>query len=190
MGMATVVYPNDLRSGMVIEYDGQLYEVIEAQHFKIAKTSAYVRAKLKDLASGRVIEVKLNPDLKLSAPYIDRKPVQYLYQSGEDYVFMDLETYEQISLSSDKIGDKAKFLKDGLELSLVLADGNPIGIELPTTMEFEVVYTEPGVKGDRVATAMKQAQLENGLTVNVPLFVETGDRIIVDTRTGEYIRRV
>ncbi len=187
--MATVVYPNDLRSGMVIEYNGELYEVVDAQHFKIAKTSAYVRVKMKSFKTGRVTEVKMNPDYKITVPYIEKKKVQYLYQNGDEYVFMDLDTYEQIPLHKDALGGKEVYLKDGMELDLVLADGSPLTVELPPTMVFEVVYTEPGVKGDRVATAMKAAKLENGLEVSVPLFVETGDKVIIDTRTGEYVKR-
>ncbi len=187
--MPSYIYPNDLRSGMIIEMDGELYEVMEAQHFKIAKTSAYVRAKLKNFLTGRVIDVKLNPDERIVSPYVERKKAQYLYSSGDEYVFMDLETYEQIPLRAEQLGDKAKYLKEGLEVDMVYVDEKPITIELPLVLEYKVEYTEPGVKGDRVATAMKPAKLENGMEIMVPLFIEIGDVIQVDTRTGEYVGR-
>ena len=185
-----MILANDLRAGVTFEMDGKLYVVVSYQHIKPGKGSAFVRVKIKNLDSGNIIEKTFRPEEKFKKAFLEKKKVQYLYRESKNYVFMDLETYEQLSLSPDEVGNAANFLKDNLELTIVSYKGRPVSVALPTFVELKVAHAEPGVKGDTATTAMKTAVLETGYKLNVPLFVNEGDIIKVDTRTGEYLERV
>ncbi len=185
-----MVSANDLRAGVTFEMDGALYVVISFQHIKPGKGSPFVRLKIKNLDTGNIVEKTFRPEEKFKKAFLERKLMQYLYREGESFVFMDMETYDQIYLSEKEVGDAVNFLKDNLELKIVFFKNRPVSVELPTFVELEVTHTEPGVKGDTATTAMKPAILETGYKVNVPLFVNEGDVIKVDTRTGEYLERV
>lgn len=181
---------NDLRTGITIELDGTLYSVVEFLHVKPGKGAAFVRTKLKNLETGAVFERNFRAGERVNRAHIETKEMQYLYNSGDEYFFMDSATYEQISLSRDLLGDDVYFLKDNMTLHVKFHQGRAIGVELPTFVELQVTHTEPGVRGDTAAGGSKPATLETGLVVQVPLFVETGDVIRVDTRTKEYLSRV
>jgi len=181
---------NDLRAGVTFEIDGGLYVVISFQHIKPGKGSPFVRVKIKNLDTGNIVERTFRPEEKFKKAFLERKKMQYLYREGESYVFMDLETYDQVSLSSDDVGDTVNFLKDNLELTIVFYKGRPVSLDLPTFVELKITHAEPGVKGDTATTAMKTVTLETGYKLNVPLFVNEGDIIKVDTRSGEYLERV
>ncbi|NLW09510.1 MAG: elongation factor P [Firmicutes bacterium] len=180
---------NDFRTGLTIELDGELYTVVDFLHVKPGKGSAFVRSKLKNIRTGYVIEKTFNAGEKVSLARIETREMQYLYKSDADYVFMDMETYEQVSLNEELLGDGIKYLKENMEVMVQFYEGNPIGVTLPNTVELEVVETAPGFKGDTAAGGTKPAKLETGVTVNVPFFINEGDIIQVDTRTGEYLRR-
>ncbi|RKX61189.1 MAG: elongation factor P [Thermodesulfobacteriota bacterium] len=181
---------SDFRRGLKIEWEGKPYEILEYQHVKVSKNQPTVRTKLKDLITGRVLEVNFRAGDKFEKPDFEEKEVQYLYKDADQYVFMDLEDYDQIYVSKDEIGDSAKFLKENLNVCILYYKGKVIGIELPNIVELKVIETEPGVKGDTVGTATKPAKLETGLVIQVPLFINEGDIIKVDTRTGKYVERV
>ncbi len=185
-----MIAANSLKNGNVIDLDGEFYIVVGYQHVKPGKGPAYMKVKLKNLVKGNVIEKTFRSTEKINDVYIERKPMQYLYNSGNEYIFMDQETYEQIALSEEYIGDSANLLKEGEVVEVQFYKNNPISVILPTFVELEVVETEPGVKGDTVSGAMKPAKVETGLTVNVPLFVNVGDKIKVDTRDNSYVERV
>ncbi len=180
---------SDFRRGLKIEWEGKPYEIVEFQHSKVAQGQATVRTKLRDLLTGRVMEVNFRSGEKFEKPDLQEREVQYLYREGDRYVFMDLEDYDQIYVSEKEIGDAAKFLSENLQVSILYYRGQVIGLELPKVVELKVVKTEPGVKGDTVGSATKPAVLETGLTIQVPLFIQEGDIIKVDTRSGEYIER-
>ncbi len=180
---------SDFKRGLKIEWEGKPYEIIEFQHFKVAQGQATVRTKLRDLSTGRVIEVNFRSGEKFEKPDLQEKEVQYLYKEGDRFVFMDLEDYDQIYISEREVRELAKFLIENLQVNLLYYKGKVIGIELPKVVEIKVVQTEPGVKGDTVGTATKPATLETGAIIQVPLFIKEGDVIKVDTRTGEYIER-
>ncbi len=180
---------SDFRRGLKIEWEGKPYEILEYQHVKVSKNQPTVRTKLKDLLTGRVLEVNFRAGDKFEKPDFQEKEVQYLYKDGDQYVFMDLEEYDQIFVQEKELGDSAKFLKENLNVYLLYYKGKVIGIELPKVVELKVVETEPGVKGDTVGTPTKPAKLETGAVIQVPIFINEGDIIKVDTRTGEYIER-
>lgn len=181
---------SDFRPGLVIKYNNEPWTIIEFQHVNPGNWRAFVRTKLKNLKSGKVIENRFRAGEAIDIIRIERKQFQYLYHDATGYVFMDQETYEQMAVQKEQIGDGADFLKDGLVVD-ILMNGNEItGIELPITVELEVVETVPGVKGDSANPGTKPAKVETGATVNVPLFINEGDTIKIDTRTGEYIERV
>ncbi|NLY88023.1 MAG: elongation factor P [Firmicutes bacterium] len=180
---------NDFRTGLTIELDGELYTVVDFLHVKPGKGSAFVRSKLKNIRTGYVIEKTFNAGEKVSLARIDTREMQYLYKSDTDYVFMDMENYEQLTLNEELLGDGIKYLKENMEVLVQIYEGSPIGVTLPNTVELEVVETAPGFKGDTAAGGSKPAKLETGATVTVPLFINEGDIIQVDTRTGEYLRR-
>ncbi|MCL6563535.1 MAG: elongation factor P [Firmicutes bacterium] len=184
-----MISTNDFRNGVTIELDGVLYQVIEFQHVKPGKGSAFVRTKLKNLQTGGVVDRTFNAGERVPLARVERREMQYLYQSGNEYTFMDTETYEQFTLNQDDVGEAVKFLKENLTVYLVLHNGSPIGVELPNSVDLKVVETEPGFKGDTATGGSKPAKLETGAVVKVPLFIETGDIISVDTRTGQYIGR-
>ena len=185
-----MISTNDFRTGLTIEVDGEAFQVIEFQHVKPGKGAAFVRSKLKNLRTGAVIEKTFNAGEKIPRARIERKEVQYLYNDGKDYFFMDMESYDQLAMSESQLGDAVKFLKENMTLQILNFQGKSIGVELPNFVELEVVETAPGIRGDTASGGSKPATLETGAVVQVPLFVNVGDRIQIDTRTGHYIKRV
>ena len=179
----------DFKNGLTIEWDGGVYQVIDFQHVKPGKGAAFVRTKLKNIKSGGVVEKSFRPTEKFDAAHIERKDMQYLYADGDMYNFMDNETYEQIALSEDQVGDSLKFVKENDNVKMLSHNGEVFAIEPPLFVELEITATEPGVKGDTATGATKPATVETGATVYVPLFVNLGDKIKIDTRTGEYLSR-
>lgn len=183
------VSTNDLKNGMTLNVDGQLWTVLEFLHHKPGKGQAVVRTKLRNVMSGAVLERTFKADEKVGLARVDRREMQYLYREGDHLVFMDNESYEQTHVPLDVVGDAIKYLVEGATALLPTYEGTPIGVELSAGVSLAIAKTEPGMKGDRVSGALKPATLETGITVQVPLFVEEGDRIRVDTRTGEYLTR-
>jgi elongation factor P len=187
--VADVTSTTDWRPGLTVLLDGTPHVVVESAHIKPGKGPAFVRAKLKNLGSGAQFERTFRAGEKIPAAVIERRDMQFLYASDDDHHLMDTETFEQMTVTGDVIGDGRRFLKEGMTFVVSLWEGRVIGVELPTTVELEVAETEPGVRGDTVSGVTKPARLETGATVPVPLFVNRGDRIKVDTRTGAYISR-
>ncbi|HOQ38553.1 MAG TPA: elongation factor P [Acetivibrio sp.] len=185
-----MISAGDFRNGVTFELDGQIFQVVEFQHVKPGKGAAFVRTKLKNIVTGATIEKTFNPTDKMPKAHIERKDMQYLYNDGDLYYFMDVETYEQLPLGKDKIGDALKFVKENEVVKILSHKGNVFGIEPPNFVELEVTETEPGFKGDTATGATKPATVETGVQIKVPLFVNTGDKIRIDTRTGEYMERV
>jgi elongation factor P len=185
-----MISATELRKGVTFELDGELHRVLEYQHTYLGRGSANVRVKLRNLRTGRTIERNFGAGEKFQDVRLELRQVQYLYSDGDLYYFMDTETYEQPALTADTLGENVDFLKEGMILSLSMYENQPVEIELPVTVDLEVTQTEPGVKGDTATGATKRAILETGLAVQVPLFVEEGDVVRVDTRTGEYLTRV
>ena len=185
-----MISAGDFRNGVTIEYENSIYQIIEFQHVKPGKGAAFVRTKLKNIISGGVIEKTFRPTEKCPQARIDRKDMQYLFADGDLYNFMDVETYDQIALSADAIGDALKFVKENEICKVCSHNGNVFAVEPPTFVELAITETEPGFKGDTATGATKPAVVETGATVYVPLFVEIGDVIKIDTRTGEYLSRV
>jgi elongation factor P len=183
------VSTNDLKRGMTLDLDGTLYQIIEFQHVKPGKGGAFVRTKLRNLKTGSLVDRTFNAGVDVGLAIVERKDMQFLYRDGEDFVFMDAETYDQHQVPGVVVGDMAGYLTEGATAIVAVHQSNAIGLELPASVVLRVAQTDPGVKGDRVSGALKPATLETGLTVNVPLFVEEGDQVKVDTRTGEYITR-
>ena len=184
------VSTNDLKNGMTLDLPEGLFSVVEFQHVKPGKGGAFVRTKLKNVRTGAVLERTYRADEKLEQAIIDKREMQYLYTEGTDYVFMDNTTFDQMQVPGASLGDAAKYVKEGDSVILQLYNGSIVGVDLLAAVELEVTETEPGVQGDRVSGARKPATLETGHQVQVPLFVNTGDRVKVDTRTGEYLTRV
>ena len=185
-----MVSAGDFRSGITIELEGNVFQIIEFQHVKPGKGAAFVRTKLKNIKSGGVVEKTFRPTEKFPQARIDRKDMQYLYADGDMYNFMDTETYEQIALTAEEIGDALKFVKENEMVKMCSHNGSVFAVEPPLFVELEITETEPGFKGDTATGANKPAIVETGAQVNVPLFVEIGDKIKIDTRTGEYLGRV
>lgn len=185
-----MVSAGDFKNGLTIEMEGGIYQIIEFQHVKPGKGAAFVRTKLKNIVSGGIVEKSFRPTEKFENAHIDRKEMQYLYQDGDLYNFMDTETYDQIALSADQVGDTLKFVKENDSVKICSHAGNVFAIEPPLFVELEITETEPGFKGDTATGATKPAIVETGAQVLVPLFVEQGDKIKIDTRTGEYLSRV
>ena len=185
-----MISAGDFRNGLCFEMDSQVYQVVEFQHVKPGKGAAFVRTKLKDIKSGGVVEKTFRPTEKCPTARIDRKDMQYLYADGELYNFMDAETYEQIALPADTVGDALKFVKENETVKVCSHNGNVFAIEPPLFVELEITDTEPGFKGDTATGATKPATVETGAQVKVPLFVNQGEKIKIDTRTGEYLSRV
>jgi elongation factor P len=183
------VSTNDLKNGMSLNLPEGLFSVVEFQHVKPGKGGAFVRTKLKNLRSGAVIERTYRADEKLDQAIIDKRDMQFLYRDGSDYVFMDTSNYEQMQVGPELLGSAPDYLKETNEVNLQMYNGEIVGVELPASVELMVAETEPGEKGDRVSGARKPATMETGLTIQVPLFVNIGDAIKVDTRTGEYLTR-
>ncbi|MDA8197852.1 MAG: elongation factor P [Thermaerobacter sp.] len=184
-----MISSNDFRNGVTIEYDGQVWQVLEFQHVKPGKGSAFVRTKMKNLLTGSIVERTFNAGERVAAAKVERREMQYLYESSGEYTFMDTESFEQIGLSADQVGDGVKYLKENMTCYIVLYREAPISVELPNSVELAVTETDPGLRGDTASGGNKPATTETGAVVKVPLFIETGDRIMVDTRTGQYLGR-
>lgn len=180
---------NDLKNGMSLDLDGDLMEVVEFQHVKPGKGGAFVRTTLKNVRNGAVIERTFRAGEKVERAMIDKREMQFLYRSGEDYVFMDNSTYDQMNVGPGSLGGAVDYLVESADAILKMYGDEIVGVELPAAVELNIAETEPGIQGDRVSGARKPATLETGLVIQVPLFVEPGDRVKVDTRTGEYITR-
>ncbi|HYT78121.1 MAG TPA: elongation factor P [Actinomycetota bacterium] len=183
------VSTNDLKRGMTLDLEGTLFQVIEFQHVKPGKGGAFVRTKLRNVKSGAVIERTFNAGVNVGLAIVERKDMQFLYRDGNDFVFMDTGTYEQHSVPGAIVGEAANFLTEGSTAMVAMHRGNAIGVELPASVVLRVIQTDPGVKGDRVSGALKAATLETGLVVQAPLFIEAGDLVKVDTRSGTYLTR-
>lgn len=180
---------NTLKNGMTLDLPDGLFNVVEFQHVKPGKGGAFVRTKLKNIRSGAVLERTFRADERVEQAIIDKRGMQFLYRDGDEYVFMDTGSYEQLQVPASGLGDAANFLKEGNEAVVQVYDTEVVGVDLPAAVELDVTETEPGVQGDRVSGGRKPATLETGLVVQVPLFVSTGDVVKVDTRTGEYLAR-
>lgn len=181
---------NDLKNGMVLQLDNGLWSVVWFQHHKPGKGGAVVRTKLRNVKTGAVVDKTLNAGVKVDVAVIDKRQMSYLYHDGSDWIFMDAESYEQIPILEDVLGDGTKWLAENQSVLVGMYEGRPITVELPAAVELVVSHTDPGIKGDRVSGATKPATLETGAVVQVPLFVETGTKVRVDTRTGDYVTRV
>lgn len=181
---------NDLRNGMVLLIDGQLWSVIEFQHVKPGKGPAFVRTKLRSVTTGKVVDKTFNAGVKVETANVDRRDMQYLYNDGSGFVFMDLTSYDQITLDDAVVGDAKNFLLENQNAIVALHEGNPLYVELPASVVLEITYTEPGLQGDRSTGGNKPATLETGFQIQVPLFIENNTRVKVDTRTGDYLGRV
>jgi len=188
--MAQVVDTTDFYSGMKIKWQDGIWEVIDYQHHKMGRGGAVIKTKLKNLDTGSTVENSFRSGEKFERVIYDDKKAQFLYQDGENYVFMDLESFEQIYVPGDFLGESVNFLTDNLEVDLEFYEGKVVGVELPKNVELKVVDTPPSFKGDTVSGGNKPATLETGLTINVPMFVNTGDSIVVDSKSGEYLERV
>ncbi len=182
-----MVTAGDFRNGVTFEMDGNVYSIIEFQHVKPGKGAAFVRTKIRNVISGAVTERTFNPNDKYPTAFIDRKDMQYLYSDGDLYYFMDSETYEQIPINANVLGDN--FVKENMECKVLSYKGSVFGVEPPNFVELEITKTEPGIKGDTATNTLKPATVETGAEVRVPLFINEGERIRVDTRTGEYMER-
>jgi len=185
-----MISAGDFKNGVTLEYNGNIFQIIDFQHVKPGKGAAFVRTKLKNIISGGVIETSFRPTEKFPKAHIERKDMQYLYSDGELFHFMDVETYDQIALNQDAIGDSLKFVKENEMVKICSHKGNVFAVEPPLFVELAIIDTEPGFKGDTAQGATKPATVETGALVYVPLFVEMGDVLKIDTRTGEYLSRV
>ena len=184
-----MISAGDFRNGITFELDGNVVQVIEFQHVKPGKGAAFVRTKYKNVITGAVVERSFNPTDKYPTAYIERKDMQYLYSDGDLYYFMDMETYEQQPIDKSKLGSAFQFVKENMEVKVLSYKGNVFGVEPPFFVELEVTETDPGFKGDTATNATKPATLETGAEIKVPLFINQGDMIRIDTRTGEYMER-
>lgn len=181
---------NDIKNGTVIKENGQLWSVVEFQHVKPGKGGAFVRTKQKNVVTGKIIDKTYNAGAKIETANVDRRDYQYLYKDGNDFVFMDLSDYDQLTVSPEVVGDGENYMLENQNVQIALHEGAPLYIELPASVVLEVTYTEPGLQGDRSTGGTKPATVETGHEIQVPLFLETGTKVKVDTRTGEYLGRV
>ena len=181
---------NDLKNGLVLNIDGQLWQVVEFQHVKPGKGPAFVRTKLKNVMSGKTVDKTFNAGIKVETATVDRRDMQFLYQDGTDFVFMDSETYEQIHVTAETVGDAANFLLENQDAIVATHEGAVLFVELPTSVVLEITYTEPGLQGDRSSAGTKPATVETGYEIQVPLFLEVNTKVKVDTRDGSYLGRV
>ncbi|WP_368499711.1 elongation factor P [Herbiconiux sp. A18JL235] len=181
---------NDIKNGTVLSIDGQLWNVIEFQHVKPGKGGAFVRTKIKNVVTGKVVDRTFNAGAKIDTANVDRRDFQYLYKDGDDFVFMDSTDYDQVTIGSAIVGDAANFMLENQAVTVALNEGNPLYIELPASVVLEITYTEPGLQGDRSTGGTKPATVETGYQIQVPLFLENGTKVKVDTRTGDYLGRV
>ena len=185
-----MVSEGDFKNGLTVEIEGNIYQILDFQHVKPGKGAAFVRTKLKNIINGGVVEKTFRPTEKFETAHIDRKDMQYLYTDGDLYNFMDMETYDQLAVNADVVGDSLKFVKENETVKVISHQGNVFAIEPPITVELRVTETEPGVKGDTATGATKPAIVETGAQIMVPLFVNQDDVLKIDTRTGEYLSRV
>ncbi|WP_073236053.1 elongation factor P [Desulforamulus putei] len=185
-----MISTSDFRTGLTVEVDNDVYQIIEFQHVKPGKGAAFVRTKMKNMRTGAVIERTFNPNEKLAPARIERQEVQYLYNDGENYNVMNMETFDQFTISKADMGDAVKWLKENMTLTVATYNGQIIGVDLPNVVELAVVETAPGIKGDTASGGGKPATLETGAVITVPFFVNVGDVLQVDTRTGSYVKRV
>ncbi|MFO8192031.1 MAG: elongation factor P [Bacillota bacterium] len=185
-----MISTNDFHNGISIELEGEIFIVIEFQHVKPGKGAAFVRSKLKNLRTGATVDRTFRAGEKVAQAHLDRKEMEYLYRDGEHFYVMDLETYDQLILSPEQIGEGVKYLKENDHLNVVMHGEKVVGVEMPVTVNLKITETEPGLKGDTASGATKAAILETGVTVQVPLFINSGDKVKIDTRTGNYIERV
>ncbi|MEG2377670.1 MAG: elongation factor P [Clostridia bacterium] len=185
-----MISAGEFRNGVTFDMDGQVLQVIEFQHVKPGKGAAFVRTKMRNVISGTVVERTFNPTDKFPPAYVERKDMEYLYSDGELYYFMDVETYEQQPINAEKLSDSFKFVKENMVVKILSYKGVVFGIEPPNFVELEITETEPGFKGDTTTNVQKPATVETGAEVRVPLFIDIGDKVKIDTRTGEYLERV
>jgi len=185
-----VATTNDLKNGLVLNIDGQLWTVVEFQHVKPGKGPAFVRTKLKHVLSGKVVDKTFNAGVKVETANVDKRDFQYLYRDGEDFVFMDTSSYEQVHVSPAVVGDNERWLLEGQSAIVATHEGAPLYVELPASVELTITYTEPGLQGDRSTGGTKPATLETGAEIAVPLFIENNTKVKVDTRDGSYLGRV
>lgn len=181
---------NDLKNGLVLNLDNQLWQVLEFQHVKPGKGPAFVRTKLKHVISGKIIDKTFNAGTKVETANVDRRDMQYLYHDGTDYVFMDAKDYDQVNISAELVGDAANYMLENQDLQISFHEGTPLSVELPPSVELTITHTEPGLQGDRSTGGSKPATLETGYDIQVPLFLEEGVKVKVDTRSGDYLGRV
>ncbi|MCH3951136.1 MAG: elongation factor P [Acidaminococcus sp.] len=184
-----MISTNDFKTGVTVEIDGDAWQVVEFQHVKPGKGAAFVRAKMRNLCTGAVVERTFNAAERLPNANVERREMQYLYADGDMYVFMDNETYEQLELNKEQLGNAINFLKENMDVKISSFNDRILGVELPNTVELKVVETEPGIKGDTATGGSKNATMDTGYVVKVPLFINEGDVLRIDTRTGEYIER-
>ena len=184
-----MITAGDFRNGVTFEMDGKVMQVVEFQHVKPGKGAAFVRTKMKNVITGAVTETSFNPTAKFEQAFVDRKEMEYSYNDGDLYYFMDMETYDMLPISKDLLGDSFKFVKENMSCKIMSYKGSVFGVEPPNFVDLEVTETEPGIKGDTATNVTKPATLETGAEIKVPLFINAGDRIRIDTRTGEYMER-
>ncbi|MEX2441078.1 MAG: elongation factor P [Pontimonas sp.] len=181
---------NDIKNGVVLSLDGQLWSVIEFQHVKPGKGGAFVRTKMRNVRSGKVVDKTFNAGTKIDFATVDRRDYSYLYQDGENYVFMDTTDYDQVTVPGTTVGDAANYMLEGTEVQIAMYEGEALSVELPPSVILEVTYTEPGLQGDRSSAGTKSATLETGFEIQVPLFLENNTKVKVDTRSGDYLGRI
>ncbi|MCL5057968.1 MAG: elongation factor P [Actinobacteria bacterium] len=184
-----MISTNDFRTGLTIEIDGDVFQVVDFQHVKPGKGAAFVRTKIRNVRTGSVVERTFNAGEKLPRARVEKKEYQYLYNDGTVYNFMDMETYDQVGLSAEELGDAVKYLKENMTINILTFQGKSIGVDMPNYVELEVAETSPGIKGDTASGGSKPATLETGYVVQVPFFINIGDVLQIDTRTGQYIKR-
>lgn len=180
---------NDLKNGMTLNIDGSLWTVVEFQHVKPGKGPAFVRTKMKQVLTGKVVEKTFNAGVKVEVAVVEKRDMQFLYKDGADFVFMDTVTYDQITISEATVGDAANYMLENAEVIVAMNEGNPLYVELPASVALEITYTEPGIQGDRSSGGTKPATLETGIDIQVPLFIKQGEKVLVDTRDGSYLGR-
>ena len=180
---------NDLKNGMTLDLDGSLWTVVEFQHVKPGKGPAFVRTKMKQVLTGKVVEKAFNAGVKVEVAVVEKRDMQYLYKDGSDYVFMDTSSYDQITISGATVGEAANYMLENAEVIVAMHEGNPLYVELPASVALEITYTEPGIQGDRSSGGTKPATLETGIDIQVPLFIKQGEKVLVDTRDGSYLGR-
>ncbi len=185
-----MISTSDFRTGLTIEVDGDVFQIVDFQHVKPGKGAAFVRSKLRNVRTGSTVDKTFNPSEKIPKAHIDRRDVQYLYNDGQSYHFMDMETYDQFSMEKEELNDALKYLKENMTIQILMFQEKSIGIDLPNFVELTVVETAPGIKGDTASGGTKPATLETGYVVQVPFFMNEGDVLQIDTRTGHYIKRV